>query len=137
MSLSPRDMDFIEAKHVAAREIALALGVPPMLLGIPGDNTYSNYQEATRSFWRSTVLPLLNRTAKSLSLWLAPAYGVRPSAPAQAGADTVAPPLELRPDLDAIEALRSEREALWTRINAATFLTPDEKRAAVGYGPQT
>ena len=43
-------MDFIEAKHVAAREIALALGVPPMLLGIPGDNTYSNYQEATRSF---------------------------------------------------------------------------------------
>jgi len=38
------------------REIALALGVPPMLLGIPGDNTYSNYQEATRSFWRQ-VLP--------------------------------------------------------------------------------
>ena len=48
MSLTPKDMDFIEAKHVAAREIALALGVPPMLLGIPGDNTYSNYQEATR-----------------------------------------------------------------------------------------
>ena len=57
MSMSPKDMDFIEAKHVAAREIALALGVPPMLLGIPGDNTYSNYQEATRTFWRSTVLP--------------------------------------------------------------------------------
>ena len=26
------------------------------LLAIPGDNTYSNYQEATRSFWRQ-VLP--------------------------------------------------------------------------------
>jgi HK97 family phage portal protein len=136
MSLSPKDMDFIEAKHVAAREIALALGVPPMLLGIPGDNTYSNYQEATRTFWRSTVLPLVARTAKCLSVWLAPAYaGVRRSAPAQAGADTMAPPLELRPDLDAIEALSTEREALWTRINAATFLTEDEKRAAVGYGP--
>ena len=34
MSLSPKDMDFIEARHVAAREIALALGVPPMLLGM-------------------------------------------------------------------------------------------------------
>jgi HK97 family phage portal protein len=134
MSLSPRDMDFIEAKHVAAREIALALGVPPMLLGIPGDNTYSNYQEATRTFWRSTVLPLVTRTAKALSIWLSPAYaGVRPSGP-----DTGTPPdarLELRPDLDAIEALSTEREALWTRINAATFLTQDEKRAAVGYGP--
>jgi HK97 family phage portal protein len=121
MSLTPRDMDFIEAKHVAAREIALALGVPPMLLGIPGDNTYSNYQEATRTFWRSTVLPLVSRTAKAISGWLSPAYG--------------APPLELRADLDAIDALGTEREALWTRINAATFLTDDEKRAAVGYGP--
>jgi lysozyme family protein len=34
-------MDFIEAKNAAAREIALALGVPPMLFGIPGDNTYT------------------------------------------------------------------------------------------------
>ncbi len=43
MSLSPHDMEFIEARHVAAREIALAFGVPPMLLGIPGDNTYSQF----------------------------------------------------------------------------------------------
>ena len=41
LSLSPKDMDFIAAKHAAARDIALALGVPPMLLGIPGDNTYT------------------------------------------------------------------------------------------------
>src|SRR3990170_2881325 len=54
MAFSPKDMDFIAAKHVAAREVALALGVPPMLLGIPGDNTYSNYAEANRSFWRQT-----------------------------------------------------------------------------------
>jgi HK97 family phage portal protein len=120
MSLSPKDLDFIEAKNAAAREIALALGVPPMLLGIPGDNTYSNMQEATRMFWRQTVLPLVARTAKALSGWLAPAYGS---------------PIELRADLDGIEALSTEREALWTRIDKATFLTPNEKRAAAGYGP--
>ena len=138
MSLSPKDMDFIEAKHAAAREIALALGVPPMLLGIPGDNTYSNYAEANRTFWRQTVLPLVNRTAKALSQWLSPAYGVRPVLPKAGnkyGSDTIAPPLELRPDLDAVEALGPEREALWSRLEKATFLTPDEKRAAVGYGP--
>ena len=120
MSLTPRDMDFIESRHAAAREIALALGVPPMLLGIPGDNTYANYQEANRTFWRQTVLPLVNRTAKSLSVWLAPAWSVD---------------LELRPDLDAIEGLSTEREALWARVERATFLTRNEKRAAVGYGP--
>jgi HK97 family phage portal protein len=46
MSLTPADMDFVESRHQAAREIALAFGVPPMLLGIPGDATYANYREA-------------------------------------------------------------------------------------------
>ena len=44
-------MDFIAAKHSAARDIALAFGVPPMLLGIPGDNSYANYAEANRAFF--------------------------------------------------------------------------------------
>ncbi|WP_431559626.1 phage portal protein [Methyloceanibacter sp.] len=127
MSFSPKDMDFISAKHVAAREVALALGVPPMLLGIPGDNTYSNYAEANRSFWRQTVLPLVSRTAKALAAWLAPAFG-------EAGAGMEASTLELRPDIDAVEALSTEREALWARVQAADFLTVNEKRAAVGYG---
>jgi HK97 family phage portal protein len=126
MSLSPKDMDFIAAKHVAAREIALALGVPPMLLGIPGDNTYSNYVEANRSFWRQTVLPLVTRTAKALSGWLSPGFGE-----ASDGAGV----LELRPDLDAVEALSTEREALWERVRRSDFLTVNEKRAAVGYEP--
>jgi Phage portal protein len=120
MSMSPKDMDFLEAKHTAAREIALALGVPPMLLAIPGDNTFANYQEANRTFWRQTVIPLVQRTADALSTWLAPAY---------------AEPLTIKPDLDSIDALSSEREALWTRLEKASFLTNDEKRAAVGYGP--
>ena len=42
LSLSPKDMDFIAARNGAAREIALAFGVPPMLLGIPGDNTFTD-----------------------------------------------------------------------------------------------
>ncbi len=119
MALTPRDMDFAEAKNAAAREIALAFGVPPMLLGIPGDNTFANYQEAQRAFWRQTVLPLAARTAASLGGWLGHAYGGG---------------LRLGLDLDGVDALSTEREALWSRVGAASFLTEDEKRAAVGYG---
>ena len=36
LSLTPADMDFAGLKSAAAREIALAFGVPPMLLGLPG-----------------------------------------------------------------------------------------------------
>jgi len=143
LSLTPKDMDFIEAKNAAAREIALAIGVPPMLLGIPGDNTYSNYQEAQRAFWRQTVLPLVNRTARALASWLAPAFNTGPvprgrldsSFALGDSAPRSRPPsaLELRPDLDQIEALAPERDALWKRLEAASFLTNDEKRAAAGY----
>ena len=75
LSLSPKDMDFIEAKAAAAREIALALGVPPMVLGLPGDNTYANYQEANRAFWRQTVLPFAQRLQGSLATWARDAFG--------------------------------------------------------------
>ena len=118
MSLSPRDMDFMEAKHAAARDIALAFGIPPMLLGIPGDNTYANYQEANRVFWRQTVLPLANRVAKAMTNWLTPVYGDG---------------LRLAFDMDRIEALAHERESVWKRLQESEFLTVNEKRAAVGY----
>ncbi|MBX9932124.1 MAG: phage portal protein [Methylobacterium sp.] len=118
LSLSPKDMDFVEAKNGAAREIALAFGVPPLLLGLPGDNTHANYAEANRAFYRQTVIPLVRRTAESLAHWLEPAFG----------------PARLEPDLDAIEALAPERESLWRRVQGAEFLTEEEKREAVGYG---
>ncbi len=122
MGLSPRDMDFVEARNGAARDVALAFGVPPMLLGIPGDNTYANYQEANRAFFRLTVLPLVNRTAKSFSGFLSGLFGEA---------------LTLAPDLDQVAGLAAERDTLWARLGSADFLSDTEKRAAVGYGPQT
>jgi HK97 family phage portal protein len=119
MSLSPKDMDFMEAKHNAAREIALAFGVPPMLLGIPGDNTFANYQEANRVFWRQTVVPLASRIGCALTQWLAPAFGHD---------------IRLVVDTDRIEALSPDRANLWERVTAAPFLTVNEKRALVGFG---
>ncbi|CDP52743.1 Phage portal protein [Devosia sp. DBB001] len=116
IALSPRDMDFIEARHGAARDIALAFGVPPMLLGLPGDNTYSNMVEANRALWRQTVMPLVRRVADDLSYWLAPAFG---------GATLV-------PDFDAVDALAEDRAAMWERVGAASFLSDEEKRGLLG-----
>jgi len=120
MSLSPRDMDFMEAKHSAAREIALAFGVPPMLLGIPGDNTYANYQEANRAFYRGTVLPLAGRIGAALTQWLAPAFGGD---------------VRLAVDVDALPALANDRAALWEQVAKAAFLTLNEKREMLGFSP--
>jgi HK97 family phage portal protein len=55
MSLSPKDMDFMEAKHAAAREIALAFGVPPMLLAMALGHADD---DAAINSWRSEREPL-------------------------------------------------------------------------------
>ena len=70
MGFSPSDMEFHRTKEAAARDVALAFGVPPMLLGLPGDNTYANYAEAHRAFYRLTVLPLVAKTLAAVSGWL-------------------------------------------------------------------
>ena len=118
MGYSPKDMEFTETKNSSAREIALAFGVPPMLLGIPGDNTFANYAEANRTFWRQAVVPLLGRVTDALTNFIGPQFEKD---------------LCLTFDLDQVEALAPDRDALWSRVNDANFLSEDEKRAAVGY----
>jgi HK97 family phage portal protein len=122
MGFSPSDMEFQKTKEAAAREIALAFGVPPMLLGIPGDATYGNYQEANRAFYRLTVLPLVQKVTGSIGHWLSEMTGEA---------------VELKPDLDQVSALAPERDAQWNRVAKADFLTADEKRAMLGLPPLT
>lgn len=120
MGFSPSDMEFHETKAAAAREIAVAFGVPPMLLGIPGDATYANYAEAHRAFYRLTVLPLVTRVSAALAWWLSGYSGEA---------------VELKPDLDQIPALSAERDAQWKRIGEASFLSDAEKRTLLGLAP--
>ncbi|MCC6304191.1 MAG: phage portal protein [Rhodobacteraceae bacterium] len=120
MGFSPSDMEFQKTKEAAAREIAIAFGVPPMLIGIPGEATYANYQEAHRAFYRLTVVPLAARVVAAMAEWLG-----------RFGGEAV----ELRPDLDRVPALAAERDQHWSRVGAAAFLTDAEKRVLLGLPP--
>ena len=117
MSLSPADMDFVGLKAAAAREIALAFGVPPMLLGLPGDSTHANYKEANKALWRLTVLPLADTILTALSAGLSGWF-----------ADAA-----LSVDLDRVPALVEDRERLWRMVSSADFITNEEKRQMVGW----
>lgn len=116
MSLTPADMDFVALKAAAAREIALAFGVPPMLLGLPGDNNYANYKEANRALWRLTILPLAAKIfgalGEALASWTSAA--------------------KISVNLDRVSALSEDRERLWAQVSAADFLSREEKRAMLG-----
>lgn len=118
MSLNARDMDFTEGKNSAARDIGLAYGVPPQLLGIKGDSTFANMEQATLGFWNDTVLPLLKLEIEALNRWLVPMYG---------------PGLQLWYDEDEISALEPLRRAKAERINNSGYMTVNEKRRAMGF----
>lgn len=120
MGLSPDDMSVVETKYASARDVSLALGVPPLLLNIPGDSTYTNYQEARLAFFEETVIPLAQMIRDELNAWLAPAYGTG---------------YRLELDVDSIPAIADKRREMWSMADASTDLTINERREIKGYEP--
>lgn len=117
MALSPAEMDFVALKESAARDIALAFGVPPVLVGLPGDATYANAREAGRALYRQTVLPMADRILADLSILLSDWMGE----------------VTLTVDADQISELAEDRARLWEQIRGADFLSPAEKRKMLGF----
>lgn len=120
MGLSPKDLDFKTGKNISAREIAQAFGVPPILIGLTEDATFSNYKEARLNFWEDTLLPILDHFVSELNRWLVPYFSSK---------------LRISYDKDSISALSVKRDDIWNTIQAASFLTINEKRQALGYDP--
>jgi HK97 family phage portal protein len=117
LSLTPADMDFVALKEGAARDIALAFGVPPVLVGLPGDATYANAREAGRALYRQTILPMASRVLRGLSAMLSDWMG----------------PVRLAVDEDQISELAEDRAKLWAQVEAASFLSDAEKRDMLGF----
>jgi HK97 family phage portal protein len=118
MSMSAKDIDFLSGKHSSARDIGLVFGVPSQLLQIPGDSTFANYEQATLAFWTDTVIPLAGWIYEGLNRWLTPLYNEKN--------------LYIWYDEESIPALEPRRKEKFARVQAAEFLTIDEKRRATG-----
>ena len=113
---TPTEMDWLESNNALARTIAFAYGVPPQIIGIPGDNTFSNQKEARLAFWETTVFYYTGHMGGELNNW----FFDRDSG------------LFLKPNLNIVPALEARREILWDRAEKATFITINEKRRMVG-----
>lgn len=117
--LSPNEMDFLKGQEETARGIAQLFGIPPMCIGLSGDERFSNYKEARVHLWEETLLPMLNFIVSSYQKLL----------------NMMDQNLRLEYSKDEIDALSIKREALWERTNNARFLTINEKRRMLGFAP--
>jgi len=118
MQLSPKDMDYLNARNTSARDIAMAFRIPPVLLNIGSDTTYANMQEARLALWEENLVPEIEYLIDELNNWLVPKFG-----------DDII----LTYDKDAIQALAYRRKITHETVQNADFLTINEKRAVCGY----
>lgn len=75
LQFSPRDMALLELSQFNESRIAILLGVPPFLVGLPSGAdtmTYSNTQWVLLFHWRSGLSPKADAVMSALSQWLLP-----------------------------------------------------------------
>ena len=121
LGLSPKDLDWMGSKGVTANSIASSLGVPGQIIGLPGSQTYANYETALLVFYENTVIPLAKAYIAELNAWLVPKYGEQK--------------LKIEINTDDIEALEPRRRERWESTAKADWITPDEKRIRTGFDP--
>jgi len=120
---TPRDMEYREGRKMSREEEVAAFGVPPMLVGITDNATYSNYETARTVLWETTVQPLLDFICSWITFALVPFY----------------PDIDyVRPDYSQVEALQTsqgERSERAAREVASGIRTPNEARQLAGIEP--
>ncbi len=117
---SPRDALTPEIMVMSLREVAVALGIDPALLGDSTSKIYANVREARAALYIDAALPLAGTLFGALSASLQAWY----------------PGVEYTVDKDQIDELSESQDALWKRASegvGGALITPNEGRDLIGY----
>lgn len=128
VGFNPKEMDWKDGRIMAQVLIALSTGTPPELVGIQGQKTYSNYQEARKSFYEETVIPLGEMLMGDLTVFL----GRRWTAARNGGEFMIGI------DKDNVPALQESQDAIHKRATEEVkegIITINEARAELGREP--
>ena len=120
MGLSPKDMDFINLKHMSATDIAMCFGVPSQLVGVPDAQTYSNVAEARLALYEETIIPMLMKVQSDINEWLMPQFDED---------------IHFKFDTDEIPALSERRKRIYENVIGAVkegIMTRNEARERLG-----
>ncbi len=123
MGLSPKDMDFLNLKQMAATDIAMCFGVPSQLVGVSDAQTYANVAEARLALYEETIIPHLRKLESDFNEWLVPMFGEN---------------LEFCFDIDKIPALAERTKRIYENVTSAVregIMTRNEAREAIGLSP--
>jgi len=66
MNQTMKDLDWLKGQKLNQEEILAIFGIPPPMVGILDRATYSNYDQAAKSLWTETLIPLAKRITDSI-----------------------------------------------------------------------
>ena len=117
VSLSQKEMDFIQSKQMSRDEILAVFGVPPAVLGIMEKANFSNMESQRRNFWEHTLLPKVEKIQNGWNAGIVRPYDDK---------------LRLVFDLNKVEALKESRESrakIGSMLVDRGLMTQNEARA--------
>jgi len=127
VGFSPDQLVLDKTRAIEVSRICSALGIDPMVLGLPADNkTYANYGEAIEATFENTIEPILQVLAAQLT-----AQCLR----TDFGADMS---LRVGWDKSEVPAKQEDQDKLFTRVGGAyrqnDLITKNEARKMIGLG---
>jgi HK97 family phage portal protein len=124
---SPEQLALDKLAAISIPRICAAIGVDPMVLGLPSDTkTYSNLREAREGTYEQTLIPMQRTFDSQL------ARQIRNRLPGFLPGDV------LGRDYDSVRALQDDMDKLFARQTRAVggpWITVDEARSKIGLDP--
>lgn len=115
-TIRPVDLEFGNLETSLEKQIHLAYGIPPQVAGIAEASTFSNYEQAWRSYYDDTIGPMLRRILDEFSHKLFPDRDIF-----------------IKPDFTSINAFVARMIDQVKGLEYQTTLTKNEVRQAIGY----
>ena len=114
IAFSPSDMDWLNAKKLSIKEVALAFDIPPELMGDPESKTYNSMREAKKDFTETTILPATDSILSALNrkFWPDGKHA-------------------LRVITSKVSSLQNSLSEMVTSLKDAWWLTPNQRLAAM------
>lgn len=120
LGMTSVEMDYVQGTAISAREVSIAYGIAPEVLGDSQNKTYANMSESYRQTVQTTVIPLLKLIYGALSAYLLPFY----------------PDVSrMTYDIEQVNDLMGDQTEVYTALEQSSFLTINEKREKLGYEP--
>lgn len=116
--LSATDMGLIEQLGVTSRELCNIYGYPMQLLNQYPQGGRDTLKDAKTFLFENVIIPELNRLKEALNTWVVPAFGKG---------------YYVDFDWTVIPELQENITELVDRMEKGYYITPNEKRSALGY----